>query len=130
MQFKITFLIWACIIFSNIVFILGTIPFQRAASLERMNNEASDITNSISQVTTTAIMTSEYGFAVEHCRGVLKKSQSLVYIVITKNDGFSLIHRKVDSKIDTLKDDWKEDTLKGYWKPENLHTVRSEIQKK
>ena len=118
-QFKITFLIWSCIIFSIAVYIFGTIPFQKSAALERMKNEASDIATSISQVTATAIISEDYSFAVDHCNNVLKQSQSMAYIVITKNDGFSLIHHK---------DGWLTDTLRDSWKTEDMNKIRSEIQ--
>jgi PAS domain S-box-containing protein len=118
-QFRITFLIWVIIIFSVLVYLAGTIPFQRSAALERMNNEATDIVNSISQVTTTAIISEDYSFAVDHCLNVVRQSKSLDYVIITKKDGFSLIHQI---------EGWKIDTLHGYWKPTNLKNVRSEIQ--
>ncbi len=119
-HYKITVLIWAIIIFSILVFLAGTIPFQRSAALERMNTEAKDITNSISLVSATAIISEDYSFAVDHCMNVLKQSQNLVYIVITKNDGFSLIHHK---------DGWTIDTLKGFWRQTNQKQASSDIFK-
>jgi len=119
-QYKIIFLIWGILIFSIAVFLVGIIPFQRNAALERMNNEAKDITSSISLVTATAIISEDYSFAVDHCNSVLKQSESLEYIIITKHDGFSLIHNK---------ETWNIDTLNGFWKPNELNQPRSLIQK-
>lgn len=110
-QARITFLIVTILIVTIIVFLFGIIPFQRSASLDRMSNEAKDIANSISLITATAIISEDYSFAVDHCRTVIKNSESIEYILITKHDGFSLIHDK---------DGWTTDTLNGFWNPVEL----------
>jgi two-component sensor histidine kinase/HAMP domain-containing protein len=71
-----------------------------------MNSEARDIASSISQVTATAIIGEDYSFALMHCLNVVQESNSILYTVITKKDGFSLV----------IKDDgWSLDTLNGKW---------------
>jgi methyl-accepting chemotaxis protein len=51
---------------------------------------------------------------VDHCIKVLKENPSIVYIVITRKDGFSLIH--TNGK-------WSYHTLKGRWTPEDPGAV-------
>ncbi|MGE5498257.1 MAG: HAMP domain-containing protein, partial [Syntrophothermus sp.] len=85
-------LVWGLIIFTLMIFIGGTIPFQRKILEDRMKSEANDIAGSIGQVTATAIINNDYGFTVEHCLKIIKQSNSIVYIIITRNDGFSLVH--------------------------------------
>lgn len=99
-------LVWGLIIFTLMIFIGGTIPFQRQILEDRMKSEANDIAGSIGQVTATAIINNDYGFTVEHCLKIIKQSNSIVYIIITRNDGFSLVH---------IADKWHMDNLK----PEN-----------
>ena len=59
-KYKIIFLILAILIVSILVFLIGTISFQKSAALERMNNEAKNITISIGQVTAKDIFSGNY----------------------------------------------------------------------
>ncbi len=94
------------IIISLGLFILATIPYQRTAILDAMKSEAKSTVTSIDQVTASAIITEDFGTVVEHCLRVVQDSPSIVYVVVTRNDGFSLI---------ITKQGWKQKTLKGVW---------------
>ncbi|MFZ1292040.1 MAG: histidine kinase dimerization/phosphoacceptor domain -containing protein [Melioribacteraceae bacterium] len=109
--FRITVLSWMLIIVTLAIFIFSTIPFQKQMLIERMNSEARDIASSISQVTSTAIISEDYSFALEHCLNVVQESQSILFTIITKKDGFSLI---------ILDDGWSLDTLRGKWVEQNV----------
>ena len=98
----------ALIILSLGLFILATIPYQRTAILDAMESEARSTVTSIDQVTASAIITEDFGTVVEHCLGVVQESPSIVYVVVTRNDGFSLI---------MTKQGWEQKTLKGVWTP-------------
>jgi two-component sensor histidine kinase/HAMP domain-containing protein len=90
--FRTALLSWILISLTLLTFILGTLPYQLEVVKTRMNSEANDISGSIGQVTATAIINDDYGFAVDHCLKIIKQSKSILYIVITRKDGFSLIH--------------------------------------
>ncbi|HET6419022.1 MAG TPA: response regulator [Geobacteraceae bacterium] len=90
------------------LFVLVTIPYQRTAILDAMESEAKSTVTSIDQVTASAIITEDFGTVVEHCLRVVKDSPSIVYVVVTRNDGFSLI---------ITKHGWRQDTLRGIWTP-------------
>ena len=94
------------IIISLGLFILATIPYQRTAILDAMKSEARSTVTSIDQVTASAIITEDFGTVVEHCLRVVQESPSIVYVVVTRNDGFSLI---------ITKQGWEQKTLKGAW---------------
>ena len=85
-----------------IIFIVGTLPYQLKVIEDRMKSEANDIAGSIGQVTATAIINNDYGFTVDHCLKIIKQSNSILYIIITRKDGFSLIHTK---------DGWRQEML-------------------
>jgi two-component sensor histidine kinase/HAMP domain-containing protein len=85
-----------------LIFIVGTLPYQRRVIEDRMKTEANDIASSIGQVTATAIINNDYGFTVDHCLKIIKQSNSILYIIITRKDGFSLIHTK---------DGWRQEIL-------------------
>lgn len=103
---RTTLLSWMVIIGTLTVYVVSTIPFQKETAVERMKTEANNITASIGQVTANAIILEDYSFAVDHCLKVISESKTIQYIVITKHNGFSLIH--------TI-NQWHLDTLKGYW---------------
>lgn len=96
------------IIISLGLFVLATIPFQRTAILDAMESEAKSTVTSIDQVTATAIITEDFGTVVEHCLRVVQESPSIVYVVVTRNDGFSL---------PITKKGWEQKALKGVWVP-------------
>ncbi|MBN2104554.1 HAMP domain-containing protein [bacterium] len=109
-NFKFAFFIWLVIIFVLGLYIWSIIPFQKKIIIDRMETEARGIATSISQVTFNAIILEDYSFIVDHCLNVIEDSKSLEYIVITKNDGFSLIHTINTWSIDTLAGDWVPDS--------------------
>lgn len=95
---------WILIVATLLIFILGTLPFQRKIIEERMKSEANDIAASIGQVTATAIVNNDYGFTVDYCMKIIKQSKSILFIIITRKDGFSLVHTA---------DSWRQETIKN-----------------
>jgi PAS domain S-box-containing protein len=114
--FKSAMLSWTLIIVTVLIFFFGIIPFQRESAIKKMQSEAKDLATSVAQVTATAIISEDYSFAVEHCMNVIKGSNSIRSIVITKNDGFSLIHKKEEWNTQILDSSWyklNDDNLVG-----------------
>jgi two-component sensor histidine kinase/HAMP domain-containing protein len=83
---------WLLIIIALSSFILGTLPYQLNVIKSRMNSEANDIVSSIGQVAATAIINDDYAFVVDHCLQIIKQSKSILYIIIKREDGFTLVH--------------------------------------
>ncbi len=94
------------IIISLGLFALATIPFQRTAILDAMKSEAKSTVTSIDQVTASAIITEDFATVIEHCLRVVQESPSIVYVVVTRNDGFSLVINKKG---------WEQRNLEGFW---------------
>jgi signal transduction histidine kinase/FixJ family two-component response regulator len=113
-------------IFSGLVvitlslFVLVTMPYQRTAILDAMESEAKSTVASIDQVTASAIITEDFGTVVEHCLRVVRESPSIVYVVVTRNDGFSLV---------ITKHGWRRRTLKGVWIPGGDRVAKSRFLK-
>jgi two-component system sensor histidine kinase/response regulator len=59
-------------------------------------------------ITASSIVLEDYSSVVDHCIKVLKENPAILYVVITRKDGFSLVHS--DNK-------WGYKTLKGIWQP-------------
>ncbi len=103
---------WLITITTILIVYLYIIPLQKNIAVERMDNEASDIASSILVANQSALITDEYSLVVEHCQKVVRDSKSIVYIIITKKNGFSLIYTK---------DGWNTKNLSGMWLPDSTN---------
>jgi PAS domain S-box-containing protein len=110
----------ALIVITLGLFAVATIPYQRTAILDAMESEAKSTVTSIDQVTASAIITEDFGTVVEHCMRVVKESPTIVYVVVTRNDGFSLV---------ITKEGWKQQSLNGEWSRGGLRTANSRFLK-
>ncbi len=106
--FKAAIYSWILVIATLVLYLALTLPYQKRVFIDGMGSEARNIAASISQVTATAIITEDYSSAIEHSMKVLADSDSLRYVVITRKDGFSLVHTKAG---------WRQDRLDGIWRP-------------
>jgi PAS domain S-box-containing protein len=117
---RVTIITSALIVITLGLFALATIPYQRTAILDAMESEAKSTVTSIDQVTASAIITEDFGTVVEHCMRVVKESPTIVYVVVTRNDGFSLV---------ITKDGWKQQSLTGEWSRAGRRTANSRFLK-
>jgi two-component system, sensor histidine kinase len=117
---RVTIIISALIFVTLGLFVASTIPYQRTAILDAMESEAKSTVTSIDQVTASAIITEDFGTVVEHCLRVVKESPTIAYVVVTRNDGFSLV---------ITKDGWNQETLNGIWIPKGPRTSTSSFLK-
>jgi len=107
---------WTLIIGTVGIFVFSSIPYQKKTIEAGMSSEAKSIATSIDQVTATAIITEDYGAVVEHCMRVVKEGPSILYVVLTRNDGFSLI---------SIPQGWRQDKLSGPWNPSSERVAKS-----
>jgi PAS domain S-box-containing protein len=99
---------WVLIALTLGLFILMIIPYQKEMLTERLKSTAAVIATSIDQVTVTSIVVEDYSSVVDHCIKVVNDRPAVLYIVITRRDGFSLVH---------VADQWRKQDLSGYWRP-------------
>jgi len=85
------------------------IPRQEAIYEERLESTAAVVATSIAQITVSSIVIEDYSPVVEHCLKVVGERPSVLYLVITRRDGFSLIH---------LANNWWHESLGVAWRPE------------
>ncbi len=105
---RTTLLCWFLIIITIIVFIIVIIPYSKKALLNNMESDAKGMATSIGQVTLASRLLGDYSPVVDHCLKVLNENPSILYIVLTRKDGFSLIH--TNGK-------WSNRYLDGVWRP-------------
>ena len=109
MVWKIAMWGWLLILLTISIFFLFMIPFQKNIALERMENEANDIASTFLVANSSLLITENYRMVVDHSQELVKASNSIVYMVITKKDGFSMIYTK---------DGWRQEKLSGMWLPD------------
>lgn len=99
---------WFLVVSTAVVFLLSTVPSQRKQLLEEMRQRAKVAYTATAQVAIESIVLEDFSGIVEHCINMLSQNPSLKYVVLTREDGFSLVHTR------TL---WKQDQLDGLWRP-------------
>ncbi len=117
---RMTLIVSVLIIITLALFVIINMPSQRKAILEAMKSEARTTATSIAQVTSASVIAEDFATVIEHCLRVVKESPSVFFVVITRNDGFSLIFTKSG---------WKQTTLDGEWIPTGSREARSDIHK-
>jgi signal transduction histidine kinase len=99
---------WLLVVFTAVVFLLSTVPSQRKQLLEEMRQRARVAYTSTAQVAIESIVLEDYSGIVEHCINMVAHNSSLKYVVLTREDGFSLVHTRTS---------WRQDQLDGLWLP-------------
>ena len=106
--FRTAMLSWIVTVLALALFIVFIIPYQRDILIERLESTAEVVATSIDQVAVTSIVVEDYSTVIDHCLKVVKDRPSVLYLVITRKDGFSLIHTSGG---------WRYQTLGGHWRP-------------
>ena len=82
---------WVVSLATLLVFVLIILPWQKRAFQQSLESKAHGVAVSLRDVAAGAAVNEDYSSVIDHCREMLAGDQSLAYLVITKNDGFSLI---------------------------------------
>jgi|GEM_PF-2362228 len=117
---RVTLVVSVLIVMTLGLFVLVNMPYQRTALLDAMTSEASSAVVSIGQVIAGAVISEDFATVIEHCVRVVKESPSISYVVVTRNDGFSLIFTKSG---------WSQSTLSGQWTPPGERIASSNFLK-
>ncbi len=99
---------WLGIIFTVGIFVFSIFPYMKTQLIHEMDARARVIFTSISQVTISSILLEDYSSVVDHCITVVNENPSVLYAVITRHNGFSLVHTKKK---------WTQENLDGMWTP-------------
>ena len=105
---------WAMILFTVAIFLVALIPYQRTQLVAEMDQRAQVAFTSTAQVAMESILLEDLGAVVEHCLNVVSQNPSLTYMVLTRRDGFSLVHTR---------DAWKQVSLDDLWMPAAEQTL-------
>jgi methyl-accepting chemotaxis protein len=106
---RTTFLFWIVSIITLSMFIGTVVPAQKSAFLNNLQSKADGVFASLQAIAATAAISEDYSTVVDHCTHVLARDASIKYIVLSRNDGFSLVHYHKG---------WRIEDLGGRWLPE------------
>jgi signal transduction histidine kinase len=106
--FRIVSMAWVIVIFTVAIFIAAVIPYQRRQLVAEMRQRALVVYTSTDQVAVESIVMDDFSAVVDHCMGIISHNPSVLYIVVTRKDGFSLIHSQGT---------WRQENLDGMWRP-------------
>ena len=99
-----------------LLFVLVIIPQQKRIFLENLESKAHGVAVSLHEVAAGAAVNEDYSSVVDHCKDMLAGDESLDYIVVTKNDGFSVRFDRIGG--------WRmEADADKTWRPEKREPV-------
>ena len=104
--FRVASLSCVLVIATLAAYLALALPFQKRMNADHMRSDAKSMAVSIAQVTATAIINEDYSVVIDHCARVVEQSPNLRYVVISRKDGFSLVHTQ---------EGWHQDQLQGRW---------------
>ncbi len=104
-------LTWLVAILGIVTFALSVEPQQQRALLNAVDSKAEIVGRSIREVASSALILEDYGAVVEHCMQIVNGGD-VPFIIITRNDGFSLVQKASGWTTTTLGRDWHPDTAR------------------
>jgi two-component system, sensor histidine kinase len=69
-----------------------TVPMAQSGWMKGLGNQAKSLAASIAEVSGNAFVTGDYSFIVDHNTQVMKGSPNILYVIIVKKDGSSVVH--------------------------------------
>ena len=103
---RTTLLTWLVTILSIMIFAAFLIPFQKAFFIDSLQVKAQEMTASVRHTLIGAVATDDYSDVVSHCLNTVSSDPTVHYLVITRCDGFSLLHTPDHWKVETLGTPW------------------------
>ena len=105
---------WLVAIGMLLVFVGITLPQQKRIFIENLESKATSAAVSLREVVASATLNEDYPSVIDHCNELIAGDKALEYIVIAKNDGFSLIFSRPG---------WRsEPSAAKEWRPEKRET--------
>src|SRR5579871_3428987 len=107
--FRIWATCWTVTLITLAVYVMVNLPQQKKDLLNALRSKAQGVSSSLQDVTAGAAMSEDYSTLVDHCIQVLRGDDAIEYLVITRNDGFSIMVNRSG---------WQTGTLDKFWRPE------------
>lgn len=113
---RVTLMGWFVTLLTLAVFVLVITPEQKRDFEISLESKARAVAASIKAVAASAAISEDYSAVVDQALQVLSGDPAIEFLVITKNDGFSLIINRTS---------WRTQVLGPSWRPERQAPMRS-----
>ncbi len=111
---RIALLAWSVTLLTMALFVFSLLPAQKKDLQEALESKALGVASSLRDVTRSAASSGDFSSIVEHCTQVLAGDAAIEYLVITREDGFSIV---------VGRDGWRNETLSEYWHPKKHQQI-------
>lgn len=120
MAMRLFLLSWFITLMTLGMFVIAIIPEQMRDLEDALRSKAQGISSSLQDVTAGAAISEDYSSVVDQCVQVLAGDNAIDYLVVTKNDGLSVIVERSG---------WRTEKLNGFWTPETrkLRTAITQV---
>ena len=110
---KIAITAWLLALATLVAFVGMTIPQQKQTFLENLRSKAHSVAVALYDVAAGAAINDDLASVVNACQTLLSGDPELSFLVITRNDGFSLVSQQSGWRV--------EPEIDAYWRPLNRH---------
>lgn len=109
---------WLVTIATVAIFMWFILPFQKTTFIDNLDSQALLVVSSIRELASGAIVSEDYSEVVDQCMDIVTSNESIHYLVLTRRDGFSLVHNR---------DGWTMADLGEWWRPAGAREVNAFI---
>lgn len=107
---RITLLGWMVTLVTLAIFVLASVPEQKREFEMSLESKARGVAASIRGIAAGAAVSEDYSAVVDQAMQVLAGDTAIDYVVMTKNDGFSVVVDRSAWKVETLGEAWRPAT--------------------
>lgn len=109
---------WSIAFVAVMIFVFTIIPSQKKVFNDHLVSKAEAIAASLQEITSGSAVSEDYTAVVDHSMTVLSRDDSVLFLVVTRNDGYSLVHNQ---------NEWKVLELGERWHPANRQNMEKVI---
>ena len=119
---------WLVTIATLVLFITVIIPQQKKMFRDNLESKAHGLAVSLRDVAAGAAVNEDYSEVVDHCHDMLQDDKSLAYLILTRDDGFSLfISRESWHSENNADPQWRPQKRDAFSVIEYVPLVQSEV---
>jgi signal transduction histidine kinase len=102
-------LAWLVTLGTVLLFVAAIVPGEKRTLLAYLHSKSTSVAVSLQDTAAGAAISEDYSSVVERCVDLIHGDPGIEFIVLTRNDGFSLIHDRSGWRSDKLGPEWRPD---------------------
>ena len=112
--FRVSATCWLVTLLTLALYVTVSLPQQKKDLRDALRSKAQGVSSSLQDITAGAALSADYSTVVDHCIQVLKGDDAIEYLVVTRQDGFSVIVQRSG---------WRTETLGEFWRPAERNVI-------